>query len=518
MRRFIILTLTFFSLFSLSAQSNVDQRFFEQVDGFLKKHVQNDRVNYAAAKQDASFQALVQQVGTANLAGLNENTIKAFYINAYNLLVIDGVTKKYPIQSVQDEGGFFDTQKHLIAGQKMTLNQLEKDLLLKNYFDARYHFVLVCGALGCPPITNFAYTPEKLEMQLETQTRKALNDNGFIRVNAPGNEVKISSIFDWYVKDFGGSKASAIKFINAYRTTAIPSAYKVGYYNYDWSLNESAQRTVSTNQPATKSKGTNASRYVVSAAIPKGSSEIKLFNNLYSQQTTDNGEGELINRSTFFTSNLSYLYGINSRFNLGFDARYRRVRNDNLPSSPFDVFGSGTEAGTSSRQGLTTLGPKIRWAPFKSLSNFSIQSTLQLPLGKEFEGNSTQPFIDWNGATWWTQLFNDFNLGSSFSLFTEIDFLIEDFGGEDALNRVSTPATVILSYFPTSKATIYALSGYSPYWQQNYDYFAQLGVGAKYQINSKFELELLYTSFTNKFLRDNNGVASTFNFGIRVNR
>ncbi|MEO1385351.1 MAG: hypothetical protein AAFV78_19200, partial [Bacteroidota bacterium] len=66
------------------------------------------------------------------------------------------------------------------------------------------------------------------------------------------------------------------------------------------------------------------------------------------------------------------------------------------------------------------------------------------------QGNGQLPFIDWDGATWWTQFFNDFPLGNNFSLFTEIDFMIEDIGSraEGDINRISTPATVILSYFP----------------------------------------------------------------------
>ena len=516
MKRIIIIAITLLSALSLSAQSAIDAKFFDRVDQFLKKHVRNQGVNYAAARQDPQLKMLINQISNARIQGLSAGTTQAFYINAYNLLVIEGVANNYPLKSVLDVGGFFDTKKHTIAGKKYTLNQLEKDLLLNQYNDARFHFVLVCGANGCPPITDFAYRPEKLESQLATQTRKALNDATFIRVNEADQRVNLSQIFEWYTKDFGGSKSQALAFVNKYRTNKIPTDYKIGFYTYDWSLNEvgASHGNIDAGSPSSN----NASRYVVSAAIPKGSIETKIFNNLYSQTTTENGEGARIARATFFTSNLSFLYGVNSRFNLGFDARYRRVRNDMLPSSPFDVFGSGE--GLSSRQGLTTLGPKIRWAPFEKLSNFSIQSTFSFPIGQELEGNGNLPYIDWNGATWWTQFFNDLSIGGSLSLFTEIDLLIEDIGnpGSGASNRFSTPATLILSYFPTPKSTLYALSGFSPYWQRQFDYFAQLGLGAKYQITPKFELELLYTSFTNRFLEQNNGLASTFNFGIRINR
>ncbi|MEO0341134.1 MAG: hypothetical protein AAF242_18210, partial [Bacteroidota bacterium] len=154
------------------------------------------------------------------------------------------------------------------------------------------------------------------------------------------------------------------------------------------------------------------------------------------------------------------------------------------------------------------------------LPNFSIQSAFWFPIGEDLEGNGELPFIDWNGATWWTQFFNDFTLSPNFSLFTEIDVLWEDIGNVEngALNRVSTPATAILSYFPNPKTTLYGLTSFSPFWQTEFDYFAQAGVGAKYQFNRNFEVEVLYTAFTNDFLQQNNGNASTFNIGIRVNR
>ena len=95
--------------------------------------------------------------------------------------------------------------------------------------------------------------------------------------------------------------------------------------------------------------------------------------------------------------------------------------------------------------------------------------------------------------------------------------MIEDSGGETHANRVSTPATVIFSFFPNPKTTLYALGGFSPFYQAEFDYFAQGGFGAKYQINSNFELELLYTAFTNKFLSNTGGKARTYNFGVRYN-
>ena len=499
-------------LFSLNGFSQkVDSKFFNEADAFFKSKVKNGLINYDGLKSNAQLSGLIRQIENADLAGASDATKQAFYINAYNLNVINQVVKSLPTNSVLDQGGFFDRQKITVAGSKLTLNQLEKNNLLKVYKDARFHFVLVCGALGCPPITNFAYTPDKLEAQLNQQTRLAINDPNFIKVN--GNAVELSEIFKWYINDFGGNKFALLNFINKYRNTLIPTNAKISYYKYDWRLNKIGYAGIGLNDQ--NSVGSNASRYIVSSTISKGSIELKIFNNLYSQKT--GSDGNLTDRSSFFTTSISALYGLSNRFNIGLNTRFRKVRNNALPSSPFSVFGSDQFG--SSRSGLTAIGPQIRYAPVPKWENFSIQSSFVFPIGEDLSGSSTQPFIDWSGATWNTQIFNDFTIGNKFSLFTEIDVLFEDLGNreEGHINRFSTPLTLIFSYTPTNKLTLYTLGGYSPYWQSDFDYFAQAGVGAKYQFTPNLELELLYTDFTNQFLSQNGGQAQTINLGFRIN-
>ena len=173
----------------------------------------------------------------------------------------------------------------------------------------------------------------------------------------------------------------------------------------------------------------------------------------------------------------------------------------------------------SFRQGVTAIGPRVRFAPIPEWRNFSVQSTLSFPVGKNLAGTSNSPYIDWNGISFLTQLFNDKTLGSNFSLFTELDFFIEDIGPSSGnhANRFSTPVTAIISYFPNQKTTLYALGGFSPFWQSTFDYFMQGGFGGKYQFTPNFEIELLYTGFTNKFLNETGGKAATYNIGIRSN-
>ncbi|MEM8525043.1 MAG: DUF547 domain-containing protein [Bacteroidota bacterium] len=502
----IIITAFALGLFvSMSFAQMVDQAFFDKAEAFFQAHVENGTFDYAKAKGNMDLESLIQTIETADLNKIEEPSKKAFLINAYNLLVIRQVTDQYPIETVQENGGFFDKNKVTVGGKKYTLTQFEKQELLDVYEDARLHFVLNCAAISCPKIVDFAYQPAQLEEQLNQQTTIALDDPTFLKVME--EKVELSKIFEWYIDDFGGNRLTTLTFVNKYKTEKVDLKSRVGYYTYDWTLNDKAG--------VKNAGGNNSARYVVSSTIPKGFSEAKIFNNLYTQAS--GSEGNLTDRSTFFTTLFTYLYGVNNRLNVGFSGRYRRVSNESLPNSALNVFGS-IDAGRD-RQGLTAIGPQIRYAPFTALQNFSVQSSFLLPVGSELTGSSTQPFIDWNGATWWTQFFNDLSLGSNFSLFTEVDFLWEDIGSaaEGRANRVSTPATVILSYFPNQQTTIYTLAGYSPFWQSDFDYFTQLGLGFKYQFTPNFEVELLATDFDNKFLNSTGGRAYTYNMGVRFN-
>lgn len=220
-----------------NAQSTTD--FFSKTDAFLKSHVTDGRVDYKGIKEDASqLDALLDMAKNIVVAKDNTNVYQAFWINGYNLLVIKGVIENYPLRSPLDVGGFFDKNKHAIGGESISLNDIENKLLRGNFpSEPRFHFVLVCAGLGCPPIIPSAYEPETLDAQLDIQTKKALNDPNFIRV--ANNQIKISQIFEWYKGDFTKNGQSLVDFINKYKTERLPENAKISYYSYDWTLNES---------------------------------------------------------------------------------------------------------------------------------------------------------------------------------------------------------------------------------------------------------------------------------------
>lgn len=233
--KYLAILLLSFSLMTVSA--NQVANFFKQSDIFFSKYVQNGKVNYKAIKTDSkSLDDLLQHIAQANVAAMDDATFKAFHINAYNLYVIKGILAKYPVNSPLDIKGFFDKITYNVGGSNYTLNDIENKVLRKKYpNEPRFHFALVCAGLGCPPIINEAYTPQKLEMQLQRQTKIALNNPNFIKVN--GKKTQLSQIFEWYKEDFI-KNGTEIDFINTYRNVKIPADSKISYYSYNWKLND----------------------------------------------------------------------------------------------------------------------------------------------------------------------------------------------------------------------------------------------------------------------------------------
>ncbi len=234
MKQLIIISALFISTLSLAQSS---ETFINKSDAFFKAHVTNGRVNYKAIKSNPeALNELVALAKDVRVSKSDAANYQAFWINAYNISVIKGIVSKYPTKSPLDIKGFFDKKTYSLGGKETTLNDLENKLLRAVFpKEARFHFVLVCAGLGCPPIINEAYKPATLEKQLQRQASLALNNPNFIKVK--GKKVQLSQIFEWYKGDFT-QFGSEVKYINKFRKEPIDEGAKVSYYPYDWSLNE----------------------------------------------------------------------------------------------------------------------------------------------------------------------------------------------------------------------------------------------------------------------------------------
>jgi len=181
-----------------------------------------------------------------------------------------------------------------------------------------------------------------------------------------------------------------------------------------------------------------------------------------------------------------------------------------------DVFKFDGERGTA-RSGFTSFAPSVKFVPFKNVTNFSIQSSIFIPLvDNEVEEGV---FLDQKGYTWQNRFFYDYTFpGDSFQLFTELNSEL-NLGDEDesfANNSLNLTPGVFFSYFPSSKFTVLVLAQHSKRIDLGNNFeqdFTAVGGGAKYQVTDAINLEALYTNFISG---SNTGLGETFNLGVRA--
>ncbi|HBR52786.1 MAG TPA: hypothetical protein DEA82_00820 [Flavobacteriaceae bacterium] len=265
----------------------------------------------------------------------------------------------------------------------------------------------------------------------------------------------------------------------------------------------------------TETSGSVIQNLTPSKLIAKGQFDLKWFNNLYTQTESTFTEGREP-RETFFTSTLEGYTGVsdNKRVNLGVILEFRSNVIADRPA--LDVFSFDGERGTA-RSGLTSVAPSVKFVPFERLSNFSIQSSVFIPLvDTEVEEGV---FLDQKGYIWQNRFFYDYTFaGDAFQLFTELntELSLGDTNESFANNSLNLTPGVFFSYFPSSKFTVLALVQHSQRIDLGNDFaqdFTAIGGGAKFQLTDEVNLEALYTNF----VRGNNtGLGETFNFGIRA--
>jgi len=227
-------------------------------------------VDYAELKKDrAGLSAFARALAVQDPKAYGrwgEAARIAFWTNAYNGLTLMAIVDRYPIKpSSEPKAGFpansigqipgvWDKLRFTVMGKPMTLNQIEHEVLRKQFNEPRIHVALVCAAHSCPPLRNEPFLPGKLTAQLDDQTRRFLARPGNFRIDRAKGQVHLSKIFEWFgsdfIKTYGTDKApqrAVLNFVGRYvkgddRAYLATGKYAVQYAHYDWALNEQPKR------------------------------------------------------------------------------------------------------------------------------------------------------------------------------------------------------------------------------------------------------------------------------------
>jgi len=196
---------------------------------------------HAAPADHAALTEVVAAYGRIDSKALAPNDRKAFLINLYNAAMLQAALDNYPLKSVTDIGlvpfSIFKRQWIALDGDRVSLDDIEKGILLREYPDARVHFAVNCASASCPPLRSEPYIGARLETQLEEQTRLFAASDHAATVDSGKKRIEFSKLFKWYREDFDVSNPAI--YLNGYRDEPLPTSYKVAWQPYDWSLNQS---------------------------------------------------------------------------------------------------------------------------------------------------------------------------------------------------------------------------------------------------------------------------------------
>lgn len=207
-----------------------------------------NRVRYAevSTSDRRALQGYLSELQGTAVSELNRDEQLAFWINLYNAATVELILDNYPVDSIRDIGGGlmssgpWDDALLEVEGVELTLNDVEHRIIRPIWQDERIHYVVNCASIGCPNLYPEPLTADNWERIFEVSAEAYTNHERGVRFSR--NRLILSSIYDWYVADFGDSLEGVIDHLTDYvdRETADRLRSHDGrvVYEYDWSLNE----------------------------------------------------------------------------------------------------------------------------------------------------------------------------------------------------------------------------------------------------------------------------------------
>ena len=234
---------------SHAAWTSILQNYVSAPDGQGLTHFDYARLSSNAADK-AKLANYIQSLSATNAGTLSQNEAIAFYSNLYNAVTIDLIVQNYPVGSIRKAktyngekvsgiAGPWKKVKVSVNGQTMSLNDVEHEVLRKQFPSPYVHYMVNCASVGCPNLLDTAWEANTLDAARKKAATDYINSPRGVKITPKG--LVVSSIFKWFKEDFGGSKANVLKHIrqhaNPQLAAAIDSGATITGYDYDWSLN-----------------------------------------------------------------------------------------------------------------------------------------------------------------------------------------------------------------------------------------------------------------------------------------
>jgi len=226
-------------------------------DEILSKYAleKGRRFDYAGLKkEERSLAAYLDSIADADLGRLRGPELEALFINAYNAYtvrtILDRVSENgdFEIASIRDIEDVFTRQVHVVGGFRLSLDNIEHNVLRPTFRDPRLHFAVNCASISCPPLPLDAFEGARVEEQLEAAATSALRNPDYVSIEGDG--LLVTRILEWYGSDFvnpeyRGSEKSLPAFVSKYANEDVrrfleerKHEVEVRFRDYDWRLNK----------------------------------------------------------------------------------------------------------------------------------------------------------------------------------------------------------------------------------------------------------------------------------------
>ncbi|MBI1321021.1 MAG: DUF547 domain-containing protein [Candidatus Hydrogenedens sp.] len=218
-------------------------------DALLKEFVaEGGWVDYAElATRNALLESYLDALADADFDALSRDEKLAFYLNAYNACTLKLILDHAQEASILDipASERWLAKRWRIAGETLSLDEIEHERIRPNFREPRIHFALVCAAIGCPPLRREAYAGDQLEAQLQDQADYVHRHARWFQLE--DNALHLTPLYEWYRGDFEQVAGSILEFAASYSAPLgeqldAHQPPQVHWLPYDWTLNDLKNR------------------------------------------------------------------------------------------------------------------------------------------------------------------------------------------------------------------------------------------------------------------------------------
>jgi hypothetical protein len=253
-RRLFAGSLAALTLAALSPENALAGGSLPAWDSLLAKYVRAgsdglNRVDYAAWRANgadmAALNAVVAAFAAIPISTLARGDQFCVWANLYNALTIQVVLSRFPVRSIRDikpnplAMGPWKDKRVTVQGARLSLDDIEHNILRKQWREPRVHYAVNCASIGCPNLGRRGWRSESLEADLTSAARAFVNSARGVRVVRAG-QIRVSSIYHWFKEDFGNNDAGVLAHLRQYAGAPLAgqlvNAQIVGH-DYDWSIN-----------------------------------------------------------------------------------------------------------------------------------------------------------------------------------------------------------------------------------------------------------------------------------------